>query len=92
MATLDDKVMVNFINWLRIVVFNEDSQDLVIPKVAKFWISGWAQNVNPWGLENEINVWLKIEELADEALSGYEYTYEEDLELLEIDDYENCLS
>ena len=35
------------------------------------------------GLDNEIKVWLKIDSLADEALSKYDTTYQEDLDLLE---------
>ena len=34
-------------------------------------------------LDNEIKVWLKIDALADEALSKYDTTYQEDMDLLD---------
>ena len=100
-ATLEDQIMIDFISWIRIAVFSGSEQQFLegMEKSAENpneWdddeLSEWAKNTNPWGLENEIKVWDKIDEIVTDQLSIYDSTYEEDLMLLEKDQKEKCLS
>lgn len=112
--TLGEKIMYEFISWLRYVEFegdaavlylakneaiseaqkkrqnqqadSDDSDDVDLSDCFK------AKNIKPWGLENEIKVWRRIDSLVDASLAKYETTYQEDLDLLAKDDQEKCLT
>lgn len=112
--TLGEKIMYEFISWLRYVEFegdaavlylakneaiseaqkrranqNQDSDDSDDVDLADCFK---AKNIKPWGLENEIKVWLKIDSLVDASLAKYDTTYQEDLDVLAKDDQEKCLT
>ena len=101
---LGEKIMCEFISWLRYVEFEGDAADLYSAKNEELnnqnknlddidISDGFkAKNIKPWGYENEIKVWLKIDSLVEVSLSKYDTTYQEDLDLLEKDDQEKFLT
>ena len=112
--TLGEKIMYEFISWLRYVEFEGDAALLYLAKNdaigeaqkkrqnqnpdsddsddVDFSDCFKAKNIKPWGLENEIRVWLRIDALVDASLAKYETTYQEDLDLLAKDEQEKCLT
>ena len=75
---LNEFRMAEFILWLRYVVFDGDADELFNTKQKDsddktenkdlnddFFSKFKAKSIKPWGLDNEIKVWLKIDRLVD---------------------------
>jgi len=90
---LSEKNMVDFFSYLRIVEYKGDPMELYKCKFNQpskkndeddeFYETYKGINVPPLSLELEIEVMHKIRKLAQQSLSKYPTTYEEDLKLVE---------
>ena len=83
-TNLKTQDMHDFISWVRYTEFEGEESELNKARILKTEAEfpDWSDNKNPWGLENEIKVWQKIGEVADERLARYPTTYDEDAEFL----------
>jgi len=96
---MKEKVMENFLSWIRFVVFDGDLDELYVrvtdaydeaKRVAqaegkKKWGS-IGDYVKPIDLHTEVRMWRKIHQIATEALAKYPTTLEEDKALLAKED------
>ena len=85
--------MQEFFSWLRYVEFDGDAAALsALAQKSDDSDCFKAKNIKALGLDDETKVWLKIDSLADSALSLYGTTYQEDLDLLAKVDQEKHLT
>lgn len=96
---MKEKVMENFLSWIRFVVFDGDLDELYVQVTDAFEEAKKAAQaegkkkfgsigdyVKPIDLHTEVRAWRKIHQIATEALSKYPTTLEEDKALLAKED------
>jgi len=92
---MKEKVMDNFLSWIRFVVYDGDLDDLYVRVTDAFEEAkkaAEAEGKKKWGsigdyikpidLHTEIRAWRKIHQIATESLAKYPTTLEEDKALL----------
>ena len=97
-ANLNERVMANFISWIRFVVYDGDLDrlfDQVVEDVKKarekykndkdFKFGSIGDYVRQIDLHNEVRTWLKIKSIVEMALGKYPTTLYEDIQFLATD-------
>jgi hypothetical protein len=96
---MKEKVMDNFLSWIRFVVYDGDLDDLYVRVTAAYdeakkaaaaegkkKFGSIGDFVKPIDLHTEVRAWRKIHQIATEALAKYPTTLDEDKALLAKED------